>query len=62
MLVYGIYVGVALARGSTAALTVEVAFAMVGAGIAVLALQRSSTWLFLGYLLHGPSPRDELWV
>lgn len=53
VLVYGIYVGIALARGSIAALAVEVVFATVGAGIAVLALQRSSTWLFLGYLLHG---------
>jgi hypothetical protein len=53
MLVYGIYVGMALVRGNTAALAVEALFALVGLSIAVLALQRSSTWLFAGYLLHG---------
>ena len=53
VLVYGIYVGLALARGNLAALAIEVLFAVAGVSIAVLALQRSSTWLFLGFLMHG---------
>ena len=53
VLVYGIYVGMALVTANPRTLAVENAFACVGVALAYLGLRYGTGWLFAGYVLHG---------